>query len=731
MAIATSQRGPAGAPLPLRTPAGELPAVARAAPMVVCVLSSLTAIAASLGYLIFGGSTLAVFIAGLLGLVLTVVGASAAYRHDRRRKVLDKATEAVTPVLGFRHPSRTTVRARHWSGGSPRVIRLRYAHGLADRDPNWRSELYEVFAEMLGANYTVWRNNRLKHRIVLVRDDEIQESEPVPVVQQRAEDLVGRLLPGSVISTVRFEGGDLVAVELDTPADPKLATSGYQNRIERTWSTMMPGRWRASFDLEADTIVLGVRPTFPTNVWLPVLQVDESRDLLSSYDDVELPYAVDEDGTPLVWYPARQPNLMLVGVPGTGKTVAVHSLVVQIARFGWAVWVVDGKSVEFLGFRDWPNVQIVATSIEEQVATIHRAWEVMEHRYQLITSGRAMESDFEPLLLVLDEWADFRGNLTDWYAAVKVKGDPPKPAVLGKVASIARKGRTSRVHLVFATQRPDAEYFGGDMRDNFPARISMSRLTPQGAMMMWESPSVGTSVPRGCRGRCTTVDRHGRPVEAQTYYTPDPRKTAEGTFEAGLLDQLRPTIARHDRLVMVPSTGEVVDEETGECAVPTYTEYAGAAWARTADRPDLDPLAQRVMDQADGRELSSPMSIFGLSTAGSPVEPVPVSTLASALPASAVDSAFDSPDDACDPFDGYGDAEDLMPDQVTVGDLVLVDETTGLWAVATGDAEISVVDEETVCIEWRSDTDEDGTLELGEDQFVMARRPCEIAPQEK
>jgi DNA segregation ATPase FtsK/SpoIIIE, S-DNA-T family len=45
---------------------------------------------------------------------------------------------------------------------------------------------------------------------------------------------------------------------------------------------------------------------------------------------------------------------------------------VQATRNGWPVWVVDGKSVEFLGFQDWPNVQIVATSIEQQVAVITR-----------------------------------------------------------------------------------------------------------------------------------------------------------------------------------------------------------------------------------------------------------------------------------------------------------------------------------------------------------------------
>ena len=233
------------------------------------------------------------------------------------------------------------------------------------------------------------------------------------------------------------------------------------------------------------------------------------------------------------------PNrLFLVGeafIP-THNTVAEHTLLVQASRYGWPVWVVDGKSVEFLAHQDWPNVQVVATSIQEQVAVIHRAWELMEHRYSLITSGRASVKDFTPLLLFIDEWADFRGNLTNWYAEVKVKGEPTKPPAFVKVSSLARKGRTSRVHLVFGTQRPDAEYFGGDMRDNFRARISMGRLSPQGAMMMWENPAVGVSLPRGKRGRGTAIDDDNRPVEVQDYLTPKPGEAPPGSEDAARLE---------------------------------------------------------------------------------------------------------------------------------------------------------------------------------------------------
>ncbi|MCC5351220.1 hypothetical protein LMQ05_13325, partial [Staphylococcus aureus] len=88
--------------------------------------------------------------------------------------------------------------------------------------------------------------------------------------------------------------------------------------------------------------------------------------------------------------------LMLVGPPGSGKTVTAHNLLVNFSRRGWPIWVLDGKYVEFLGFQDWPNVQVVATSIEQQVAMVHRARDLMEFRYDKIKMGEATETDFEP-----------------------------------------------------------------------------------------------------------------------------------------------------------------------------------------------------------------------------------------------------------------------------------------------------------------------------------------------
>lgn len=354
--------------------------------------------------------------------------------------------------------------------------------------------------------------------------------------------------------------------------------------------------WTVAFTTAEDVFRLA-RKAMAHQARRPAVTTRLSRRYITAVEPVE--------SVPVRCITVDSPNaLYLAGRSfiATHNTVLAHVLLVGAARYGWPIWVVDGKAIEFLGFRSWPNVQVVATTIEQQVSTIHRAAALMEHRYQLIVQGQASEDDFEPLLVFIDEWADFRANLMAWYAALKVKGDPGKPVVLEKVASIARKGRSSRVHLIFGTQRPDAEYFGGDMRDNFRARASTGRLSPQGAMMMWQDPSTGTTVPRGCRGRATTINDANRAVEIQVFFTPDPRK-ARGSEH---LDSLRPTVTQHERYLIMPA------EPSGDSARPSYWDVAAAKWALASDHPELDPVFNEPVPSDQARMLASPTALFGL-----------------------------------------------------------------------------------------------------------------------
>lgn len=509
-------------------------------------------------------------------------------RGRRRRLLADQLTEAFTPLLGLRTPSRKSVKVSRWRGrwvGTPERVGLIYSRGSVNVEhPRWQQELLSIARRLLGEEYELGTHDRRRGKITLIRHHATASESvaTIPAVQRATRTARELLGPTAVLEPVIADELDendqlqLTAVLVRHQAGMRVATPAQRARIERVFSTMLPGRWRAHWQLEADTVRFELRPSLPTRVAHPSPTDRDDPDVLKNYDQVAIDYAVDEDGREVTWQPAIDPHLMVVGATGTGKTVLLHGVLTEIASWGWQVYVNDAKGVEFLGFREWPNVRAVATTTGEQVATIHAVWKIMEERYAAIVDGRAHETDFEPVVLFLDEFRDFYGNLTDWYSRVRVTGkggDPTRAPVIEKVKSIARKGRTARVHLILGTQRPDSDWLGGEMRDNFRARVSLGRLSPQGSMMMWDSPSAAVSVPRGIRGRGVTLDHEDRIREIQTFWTPDPRKVRpDQTADLQTLLRLWPATCAHERLVILPPQVH----EGAEDDEPRYRQWAEA-----------------------------------------------------------------------------------------------------------------------------------------------------------
>lgn len=675
-------------------------------------------------------------LAGFGGGALVAV---AGERGRRRRELEDRVLEALAPLLGVRHLDRRIVTLSRWTWGwpgRPTRVRVRYAPGVVDTDPAWKGEIVAVLASRLLGAYEVTRHDRRGCTLWLALVTAEPGSAPAPpAAQVRAERVITELIgPTASFTGVELTDGELRSVSVSHQAGARLAAAGYRNRIERVISTMMPGRWRAVWDLEGDSVRFEVRPSLPTSVWLPVRELEDTADLLRNYRQVRIPCAVDEDGREVLWYPARTPHAMLTGGTGTGKTSMAHALLGQITRYCWPVWVLDAKRVEFLDFRTWPNVQVVAGGIPQQVALVRRAWELMEYRYQLIEDGKATVEDFEPLVVFLDEFAEFRSNLVEWYAQIKVKGDPTRPPTLAEVASLARKARTARIHLVLSTQRPDVEFLGGEMRDNFGFRMSMGRLSPQGAMMMWENPAVGVSLPRACTGRATATHEDGRPVEVQCYRFPDVHAPA-GSGEHSLLEEIRPLEARWPRLVIVPP-GSQDDLDGREPTPPTFREYARAEWDLAENRPDLDPLAHPGGADRDGRELSSTLASLGLTpTGGGRRSPAAVAVPGERPTLRLVEPTWDEAEDPvvagggfdADEYVGYAPPVASYARDLAVGDLIEVEEGSGVWVVVDEPPEEDVVAPGMIAVSWRGDGDESGYLSLPDDLQRPVRRPEEDA----
>jgi len=260
----------------------------------------------------------------------------------------------------------------------------------------------------------------------------------------------------------------------------------------------------------------------------------------------------------------------------------------------------------------------------------------------------------------------------------------------------------------------------------------MGRLSPQGAMMMWENPAVGVSLPRGCIGRATATHDDGRPVEMQCYRFPS-WDAAPGTDEHALLARLRPGQARHPRL-LIAAPEDSQDEPAGPA---TFRDYATAAWVLASARPDLDPLSeQNTVAAVAGRDLSSPLASLGLHH--------PVAPAASAGAPGHREPSFDAVTEAADtddsdpwwvdapevdPYPGYAPETTTSVAHLVPGDLIHLDDADpDTWVVVDEPPEEDLADPDggLIAVSWRGDGDESGSLSIPDGTRIAVRRPEEF-----
>lgn len=622
-----------------------------------------------------------------LGFIAAVVVAVFGWRKQRRDELADRIIESLTVLVSdTRRPSRRDYHFRSWCPGefsrpiarfigAPELIRIRFEARMDEESVEWRAAVADKVSQRAGMDYEVTGYDSRACVLELGFAEPTEEPEPEPVFKQQAHSLSKQMFNESASVDVQLTDDEEqlptnITVEYET--DRKWAKASVRRDVEMTVNALLPGRWRPEWNLTDNRASFELRPSMPKAIPHP------SPESFGNVSDTILPYAQDEDGRVVVWdLKASGPHMIVVGRTGTGKTVLINGVLTEAAARYWKVWISDPKRVEFLGLRGWPNVQIVATQVAEQVAMIYKAWELMEHRYSLIEAGEADEDDFEPLIVCLDEYRDFVAMVTGWYQSVKEKGMPTKCPVFEWIGSIARKGRTARIHLLMGTQRPDADFLGGEMRDNFPARAALGSLSPQGAQMMWNSPSVGIALPKGIKGRATAVTADGTPGEVQVYWTPDPRRAAKaGSAEdVALLESLTPPETVHPPLRI-----DIAEEEFGDDGYSYWQEVLAAE------------LVEISVEEAK--------------------KPRPMQT-------KPVENAILEEKQTVESDDGYMPSEELRACEVEAGDLVQID---GQWVTVEGAIE-DPGEEELWCIDYRTDADESEMLAVDAADVMPVRKP--------
>jgi len=234
----------------------------------------------------------------------------------------------------------------------------------------------------------------------------------------------------------------------------------------------------------------------------------EQDAFLRSHSKLAMCLGKDIEGMPYIADLAKMPHLLIAGTTGSGKSVAVNSMIISMllratpeeVRF----LMVDPKMLELSVYEGIPHLLLpVVTDAKKAAMALRWAVEEMERRYQLLAEcgvrniaqynkrvdaeGQGARKEVreprekrvidlgagpqaarpEPqaplrrlpyLVLIIDELADLM-----MVASREVET---------YIARLAQMARASGIHLMVATQRPSTDVVTGVIKANFPARVS-------------------------------------------------------------------------------------------------------------------------------------------------------------------------------------------------------------------------------------------------------------------
>lgn len=208
---------------------------------------------------------------------------------------------------------------------------------------------------------------------------------------------------------------------------------------------------------------------------------------------MELPIALGRTTTNDVFMfdLAKAPHLLVAGATGQGKSVGLNAMIASLLfkkhPAELKLVMIDPKRVElsmyapiqnhFLAKLSTNEGNIIITEVDKAIDTLNSLVQEMENRYMLLEQVNVRNvieynnkykqrllppqagHRFLPyIVVVIDEYGDF---------IMTVGKEVEMP-----ITRIAQKARAVGIHMIIATQRPDAKIVTGNIKANFPTRVA-------------------------------------------------------------------------------------------------------------------------------------------------------------------------------------------------------------------------------------------------------------------
>lgn len=202
------------------------------------------------------------------------------------------------------------------------------------------------------------------------------------------------------------------------------------------------------------------------------------------------------------------PHILLGGSTGSGKSVLLKLLLMQALRKGAEVYIADFKGgVDFP--KVWHEKCRMCFTEEDLCDTLDRLVEELERRKSALKAlgcpnidayNEIAERPLQRLIYACDEVAEVLDKTG------RSKEDKELLAQIeNRLSTIARLGRAFGIHLILATQRPDANIIPGQIKNNMDFRVC-GRADSVLSQIILDNTSAAEQIPKDARGRFITGD---------------------------------------------------------------------------------------------------------------------------------------------------------------------------------------------------------------------------------
>ncbi|MFW6139876.1 MAG: DNA translocase FtsK [Acidobacteriota bacterium] len=284
--------------------------------------------------------------------------------------------------------------------------------------------------------------------------------------------------PGPIITTYEFypSPGVKVSQVASRTEDLSLALGAESLRIQR-----IPGKSS-----------LGIEIPNNKREIIKLRDVIQTKKFMKSPSKLTIGLGKTIHGEPYITDLATMPHLLIAGATGTGKSVALNSMIASIlykaAPEEVRIILIDPKRLEFSLYDGIPHLLCPVVKNPNKASHIlYDAIKKMDDRYHALGrlkvrnidqyNRRVKEFQDNPKAkLDLDEEETEKLKplpyiviIIDELAELMMIGDKEVEHCIGRLAQLAR---AVGIHLIMATQRPSTDVITGTIKNNFSCRIA-------------------------------------------------------------------------------------------------------------------------------------------------------------------------------------------------------------------------------------------------------------------